>query len=348
MNACMLSVFLALLGMCCFSLDCQTFPRSDTNAPCIEVPRCGNYANITVNKLSTGLGLASSFSNISICFDEHSFHLFIHSYNQNIITETDFNQCNDYVYNSNSIAVYFAPNMEEINHCYNELYLSPFNNVYNAGVFSPSLTSTSDILSPFQCNNSGIDYKASIEPSLNEWTSFISIPFPIMDCPYNCPLQRYCGKNGTNNVYRANFFRINELESIDVCTNASCEYIAWNPTSTNPPDFNVPSSFGYLLLQNALETIVPTSPPTLSPSTVVVPNNNDNDNSSIQFSVLMYCLFALGVVMVAICLTCAVRFFKRKRDASGISSAISSIQDLLLSNSGSLNSVPLSRSDEEP
>jgi hypothetical protein len=52
-------------------------------------------------------------------------------------------------------------------------------------------------------------------------------------------------------VYRANMFRISQLTSSGAkCSSASCEYLAWSPTLSDPPAFHEPTHFGYLLMQH--------------------------------------------------------------------------------------------------
>jgi hypothetical protein len=55
--------------------------------------------------------------------------------------------------------------------------------------------------------------------------------------------------------YRANFYRVNELEPVgqQLCSSSSCEYLAWSPTMVDPPAFHCPKKFGYLILEGAEE-----------------------------------------------------------------------------------------------
>eukprot|EP01034_Spumella_vulgaris_P026409 gene26409-32987_t len=81
----------------------------------------------------------------------------------------------------------------------------------------------------------------------------------VIDKPNGCPSEpkgslnirnlREMDATPSSVVYRANFFRVNELVSSPTCSSSSCEYLAWSPTGVNPPAFHEPTKFGYLVLQ---------------------------------------------------------------------------------------------------
>jgi hypothetical protein len=223
---------------------------ADTNLPCLEVPRCNATASLNINTLSSGAGPSVSNSVVSLCFDDVNLYVTHEAQKQTLFTDPGYTECDDSIFNSNVAEMFIAPNMEQIPHCYNELDISPFNVMFDAGIYSPNLNQTGIVGSTFPCEGTGICYEAAMHPEEEYWTAKMSFSFALLNCPYNCPLtHRYCGHTFANAVYRANFFRINELTPTDHCSSESCEYMAWSPTLATPAAFHVPSQFGYLLLQ---------------------------------------------------------------------------------------------------
>lgn len=241
-----------------FSLSCSSFTSS--SLPCLEVPRCdvaspqpmtsSNNVTFTINQLSTGKGSSKSYSEVVLCYDNTHLYVTHIAYNQTIISDTTYNQCNDAIYNSNVMELFIAPNMEETPHCYNELDISPKNVMFDAGIYNPNLNYSGIIGTTFPCSTSGITNMVTINQNEFTWRADMSFPFSLLNCPYNCPLNRYCGHSTPNYIYRANFYRINELISTSKCSSTTCEYMAWNPTMRDPPAFHEPTKFGYLLLQD--------------------------------------------------------------------------------------------------
>jgi hypothetical protein len=155
---------------------------------------------------------------------------------------------NDAIFNSNVAEFFVAPNMNEP-HCYNKLDISPFGVMYDAEIYNPNLNHSGVQGSTFDCASSGISHRTTTLMSENQWKVDMRLPFSLLNCPYNCPLQRYCGHDTPNDIYRGNFFRISQLTENPQCSSSTCEYMAWSPTDVDPPAFHEPNKFGYLLLQ---------------------------------------------------------------------------------------------------
>lgn len=252
-----MSLLLALLASSSslvLSLKCDSFAHS--GLPCTEVWRCNSGENkeiITVNQLSNGLGKSLSHSEITLCFDDYSdpneayLYLMNTAYDQKYLTPTSYNNCNDPIYYSNVAEFFVAPNMQADPQCYNELDISPSNVMFDAGIYNPNLNGTGFSGTDFDCATSGIKNEVTINSE--SWEASMAFPFSLLNCPYNCPLKMYCGHSTPNNLYRANFYRINELQDVEKCSSSTCEYMAWSPTLINPPNFHIPTQFGYLVLQ---------------------------------------------------------------------------------------------------
>jgi hypothetical protein len=234
------------------SLSCLSLAHrlSDQRVPCVEVPRCGTAtpSSIKIQRLSSGAGFSQASSEVTLCFDDNDLHITHKAYKQSYLTATNYPNCNDPIYNSNVVEFFVAPEMESDPHCYNELDISPSNVMFDAGIYNPNLNYSGIIGSTFTCEGSGIQSSVSY-PDEQSWTAEMSVPFSRLNCPYNCPLNRYCGHSTPNNIYRANFYRISELQPTEKCTTSSCEYMAWSPTDVDPPAFHEPTKFGYLVLK---------------------------------------------------------------------------------------------------
>jgi hypothetical protein len=219
--------------------------------PCAEIPRCdsGTVGHIEINQLSNGLGSSSSTSEISMCFDDINLHVNQTMMGQQFLTNPGYTACDDPIFNADVAELFIAPNMEETPHCYNELDISPFNVMFDAGIYNEDLSYHTVDGYEFDCKGTGIDYASSTNMNENMWEAQLTFTFELLNCPHDCPLARYCGHSTANDVYRANFFRINELVATSSCSSSTCEYMAWSPTMINPPAFHEPSKFGYLLLQ---------------------------------------------------------------------------------------------------
>lgn len=252
----MICSFFALISLfsVTLSLKCASFTHrlSDKDVPCVEVYRCSSNTSkptkITINQLSTGKGPSSAYSEVSLCFDDLNLYVTHSAYKQEYLTSTSYTKCNDPIYNSNVAEFFVAPEMESDPHCYNELDIAPTNVMFDSGIYNPNLNYSGIVGTTFECSSSGITNTVVVNQSEQSWTASMSFPFSLLNCPYNCPLSRYCGHTTPNHIYRGNFYRISELTSTQKCSSSSCEYLAWSPTFRDPPAFHEPTKFGYLIL----------------------------------------------------------------------------------------------------
>lgn len=243
-------------------LSCASWMKDKPAVPCVEVPRCASSADkalsasaaptLQITQSSTGSGRGKSLTEVDLCFDDTRLYVNARLQNQFFLTkEEQFSQCNDPIFYENVFEAFLAPYAEQEAHCYNELDVSPVDVMFNAGIYSPNLSRTGFVGSDIPCDgdNLGITHRTSVAQNGTSWETALSFPFRLLNCPYNCPLSQYCGSASAQSVYRANFFRINELSPVSKCSSSSCEYLAWNPTLVNPPAFHEPTKFGFLLLQ---------------------------------------------------------------------------------------------------
>ncbi len=257
-----------MISQAASSRSCKTWMLDKPGLPCVEVPRCSYTSNSTVTKkagsvewnmensvatqitqLSTGLGKGQSLTEVNMCFDDVNLYLNVDLHNQKYLTnEQQFKSCNDAVFNENVFEAFVAPYVEKEAHCYNELDVSPNNVMFEGGIYNPNLNHTGISGTDMDCSQSGVLHDTSIAADLS-WKASFSYPFRLLNCPYQCPMSDYCGPATPNEIYRLNFYRINELTPVSKCTSTTCEYLAWNPTMSNPPAFHEPTKFGYMLLQ---------------------------------------------------------------------------------------------------
>lgn len=154
--------------------------------------------------------------------------------------------------------MFIAPYMEAQPHCYNELDISPTDVPFQTGIYNKNLNQSGIVGTEFGCEPDFNDITHRVMPWTEEshsWEAQMSFSWALVNCPYNCPLPNYCGHTEPNPLYRANFYRINELQPLSSTggkctsgTDGSCEYMAWNPTLANPPAFHVPPKFGFLAM----------------------------------------------------------------------------------------------------
>lgn len=168
---------------------------------------------------------------------------------QEFLVDPNYSACNEPIFSADVAELFIAPNMEETPHCYNELDISPFDVMFDAGIYNENLTYTTVDGYEFDCEGTGVSHFTDIDMDNNRWEAHLTFSFELLNCPHDCPLARYCGHSTPNYIYRANFFRINELVETADCSSSTCEYLAWSPTDINPPAFHEPTKFGYLLLQ---------------------------------------------------------------------------------------------------
>lgn len=144
--------------------------------------------------------------------------------------------------------MFFAPHMEKEPHCYNELDISPYNVMYNSGIYNKNLNQTGAVNTEFACESSDVTHQVVTDRSAHEWTASMTFSWSLLNCPVGCPLPNYCGHTQPNQIYRVNFYRVNELVETSKCSSSTCEYMAWSPTMANPPAFHIPTKFGYAVL----------------------------------------------------------------------------------------------------
>jgi hypothetical protein len=271
----MTSLWWLLPYVCLFgagnAMKCHEIGNS--SLPCVEVPHC--FSNTSVSavdvqllELADGNGRASSYSNLSICFNESGLYITQANFDQGLWTASSaITECNDPVRNSNSASIYITPDTEPNMQCFTEFDVNPVNISYHAGVFVSRLPVPPQSFE-MDCNSSGLESDTMIETSHDYWQVDFFLAFSTINCPYNCPTpQSNCAGLNTNSslgndddarfadaksVYRANFFRVNEMNVLTgngQCTalqnSGKCQTSAWTPTS----DLYNTSNFGYLLLQ---------------------------------------------------------------------------------------------------
>jgi hypothetical protein len=240
--------------------SCAEF--SSTNLPCVDVSHC-NMQNVSlaVNKLANGNGASKSSSDVFLCYDDAGLNIQVSSQRQQYYSTYAFDECNDSVFNSDVVEVFIAPwyKTEPNPHCYSEIDLNPFNKLFESGIYNKNLNHTGITGTTFECGTSGVKHSTTILDG-NRWLENLSIPWSVIDKPAGCPSAKSSPKSlnirnlresassAASSVYRANFFRINELSSSPTCSSTSCEYLAWSPTGVNPPAFHEPTKFGYLVL----------------------------------------------------------------------------------------------------
>ena len=161
------------------------------------------------------MGSSRSSSEISLCYDYAKLHVTHTANNQSYFTpNTDYSQCNSNIYYSDVAEMFIAPYMEKQPHCYNEIDISPYNVMFDAGIYNPNLNQSGIIGNEFGCDAafSDITHTAQVDAAKNQWTASLDISWNLINCPYNCPLPNYCGHTTPNALYRANFYRIAELK----------------------------------------------------------------------------------------------------------------------------------------
>ena len=238
---------------------------NNSNLPCIDIKSCDDSANratIVVDKLSDGKGASLSSSSISLCYDNDGININTIAYNQ-LYYNGNYTNCNDGIFYLDVNEVFIAPSVDSDNdgpHCYNEIDMSPNNIMYEAGIYNPNLNKTGLINKLFDCSSSGIIHESDLDLSNSVWSSKLLIPWSVVHCPHGCTLSSYkesCSNKDqygrVGNMYRVNFYRINEIVSTKSCSSGysspqTCEYNAWSPNNVYPPSFHEPKYFGYLIL----------------------------------------------------------------------------------------------------
>jgi len=243
--------------------NCNSINKNGNDVPCIDIKSCdssNDKATITINKLSDGKGPSLSSSLVSLCYDNDGLNINVEAYNQ-LYYNGIYSHCNDAIFNLDVNEVFIAPDVDGSDpHCYNEIDMSPTNVMYEAGIYNPNLNHTGLVNKLYDCTLSGVIHESQLDLSKATWTSKLLIPWSVIHCPVGCPLSTYeasCNNihnyGQLHNIYRANFYRINEIVSTSTCSSGysspqTCEYNAWSPTDVYPPSFHEPPKFGYLVL----------------------------------------------------------------------------------------------------
>lgn len=240
---------LIFAGSVVSSFDPHTISDCPAGSNCVKVPNCAKgFAYLNISMLSSGVTTSRSSSTISLCYDSVSLKI-VHIANmQEFFPVSNYEECNDNIFYLDVVEAFIAPYVESEPHCYTELDLAPKNQFYASGIFNPNLNHTGVTNSLLNCSMTGIIHQTEIEFLSQKWTATMSVPWTVLDCPHGCPLDSYCSTKA-NRVYRANFFRVNELVATTKCTSTECEYMAWNPTLANPPAFHEPLYFNFLVLE---------------------------------------------------------------------------------------------------
>lgn len=185
-------VLCALVVSAKSALKCSQL--SDKSVPCVEIPRCtadvNNVASITIDQLSTGAGQSDATSVVSMCFTDTTLNLKHKAMGQKYLSPTTYTNCNDAIFYSDVAEFFVAPNMEEEPHCYNELDISPYNVMFDSGIYNPNLNKTGIEGTTFPCSSSNITSSTDIDMNKNQWEATMTFPFSLLNCPYDCPLKR--------------------------------------------------------------------------------------------------------------------------------------------------------------
>jgi len=252
----------------------------ESQLPCVEIVECeeninysfDNYdyaknklnydsryskSGLSFDTLATGQGKGPSLSIVNACWKKDFGIVFnLHLWNQSIfISDPSYEECNSEIFNLNIAEIFVAPYFENetVNgpQCYNEIDVNPSNAIYQSGIYNNNGTLSHSL---YNCNTSGILHTAISRPKVQTWSGSVQIPWDILNNPRACPVVRE-KDNNNQNIYRINFYRISETELLEKqedpykCNSEVCNYYAWSPTLKNPPNFHVPSQFGYLILK---------------------------------------------------------------------------------------------------
>jgi Carbohydrate-binding family 9 len=121
------------------------------------------------------------------------------------------------------VEVFLSP--EDPPRLYYEFEVNPLGALFDARIESPELSRVTMRVEPaWTCPG----FSARVRRGPATWSALLRIPLSPM-APEQIP-----------SSWRANFYRVDRGKPD--------EYSAWSPTLTDPPDFHVPSRFGYLKL----------------------------------------------------------------------------------------------------
>ena len=128
------------------------------------------------------------------------------------------------------VEVFLAPlRLEQ----YFEIEINPLGTVFDAIVHSPNGNrETMTVDKSWDCEGLLTAIRRTRRGGTTWVETLVALPFLSLGVPQPSPLSRW----------RANFFRIDRSPAGD-------DYLAWNPTRRNPPDFHVPGAFGTLVFE---------------------------------------------------------------------------------------------------
>lgn len=235
-------------GQSCASLT------AGKNLPCVEVHSCASGAEagqITINQLSNGLGQAKSSSTARLCYTADNLRVEVTSSTQKYFPSKDqFSKCNDPVFNVDVVELFIAPVGSEDPHWYSEIDTSPYDVIFESGIYNPNLNHSGVSNYLIDCSTSHVAHTTSVNETGKAWTWTVQVPWKLVNHPEGKDsLSDSASKVSAGSVFRANMYRVNELTPVaSSCSSSSCEYMAWSPTLSNPPAFHEPTKFGYFLL----------------------------------------------------------------------------------------------------
>lgn len=233
---------------------------SDVSLPCVEIPQCSNtVAKLDINQLSTGLGTSKSSSTASICYTATGLNLQIDAYNQIYYPKDLYTSCNDNVFLLDVIELFIGEcsssssncNSNGDTYCYSEIDTSPYNKIFESGIYAPYLNHTGVVNTLIDCDTSHVAHTTREQGA--QWRVNLIVPWDVVYNPAGCPSTAKKAVSQptptTGSVFRGNIYRVNELVATDKCSSSTCEYVSWAPTYSNPPAFHEPTKFGYFILQ---------------------------------------------------------------------------------------------------
>jgi hypothetical protein len=224
----------------------------DSSIPCVEIPECssGSKSKIQISQLSNGLGQASSTSDIALCYTSNYLSAVVESSNQKYFPLADqFQACNDAVFNMDVVELFIAPSGSSDPYCYSEIDTSPYDMIFESGIYNPYLNHTGVSNYLIDCSSSHIRHDTTVDKQSHSWNWVVNIPWSVVNSSKGCPTYTKEVSATAGTVYRANMYRVNELTAVSTsCSSTTCEYMAWSPTYSNPPAFHEPTRFGYFLL----------------------------------------------------------------------------------------------------
>ena len=225
----------AVVVVCCGQVSTG---KASSPLPSLAVPTCGSSppAKISGFLLASGRAKMSSPTAVDLCWNETGLLANFDAAGDQI-RRNDYRVCNSATYNQEVVEVFIAKEGSSTPAHYLEVELTPNNVMYVAHISNPFFNGTDKQNTLVPCNASGIKHAAS-STSVG-WRGSLHLPWEIINVG-RIP--------NTGDVFRANFFRVQMLESTSECTPGSCEYGCWSSTFTIPPSFHHSDFFGTLVL----------------------------------------------------------------------------------------------------